>query len=143
MCIRDSLYLCLLFLFLKRTNKYKLVKIQDHLNLETKNRKERMYGDSFRGLSPHPRQPSQKEQRISKCPEVSSTELVTAIYPLGSFMLFSSLLHPFYSFFYLSLFTFSLIFSPMLSNFLSPRLNLFQHCTGTLVIIQFQAGARS
>ena len=43
--------------------------------------------------------------------------------PLGSLMLLPSLLNPFYSFFDLMLFTFSLILSLMFSNFLGPWLD--------------------
>jgi hypothetical protein len=59
--------------------------------------------------------------------EKSHTELLIAL---------SCLLNSLYSFFHLSLFTFSLVLSPMFGNFLGPWLN-FQHCTSILIIIQF------
>ena len=51
-------------------------------------------------------------------PYLSLMVQVQKFYPLGSLMFFPSLLNPFYSFFDLTLFTFSLILYPMFSNFL-------------------------
>lgn len=86
---------------------------------------------SSRKITRHsPRKATWKRTKLRSC-------LSSGFLPLGSLMLFSSLLNPFNSFFDLSLFTFLLIFSLMFSNFLGPWLNFFQHCTSIIIIIQF------